>query len=140
MKVSESLGSSVISEKWRINPNVDTVFSFAVLLSVRGYYCWSAFLWFLSVLLSLIYSESTRFWYTYRIIFYRHQNVNLWCKCAYEIALIFLTFPDLLGDLGNKTEKIEIEMKEVKETISSLTLTMEKSTDEGWLPKRATHR
>ena len=42
-------------------------------------------------------------------------------------------------DLGNKTEKIEIEMKEMRETLSSLTTTVEKSTNEGWLQKRATH-
>ena len=63
-----------------------------------------------------------------------------WCKCAYDIALIFLTFSDLLGDLGNKTEKIEIEMKEMRETLSSLTTTVEKSTNEGWLQKKSYSR
>ena len=63
--------------------------------------------------------------------------MNLWCKCAYEIALIFLTFPDSLEkmrhDLRDTTEKIEIKMKEVLETLSS-------HADEGWLLERATHR
>ena len=70
--------------------------------------------------------------------------MNLWCKCAYEIALIFLTFPDSLDkmrhDLRDTTEKIEIKMKEVLETLSSQTTTAEKSADEGWLLKRATQR
>ena len=73
-----------------------------------------------------------------------HLNVNLWCKCAYEIALIFLTFPDSLEkmrhDFRDTTEKIEIKMKEVLETLSSQTTRVEKSADEGWLLKRATHR
>ena len=43
-------------------------------------------------------------------------------------------------DLRDTTEKIEIKMKEVLETLSGLTTTVEKSADEGWLPKRATHR
>ena len=43
-------------------------------------------------------------------------------------------------DLRGRTEKIEIEMKEMKETLCSLTTTEEKSTNEGWLLKRATHR
>ena len=38
-----------------------TLFPFAVFLSVRAYNCWSAFLCFLSVLLSLIFSESTKY-------------------------------------------------------------------------------
>ena len=70
--------------------------------------------------------------------------MNLWCKCAYEIALIFLTFPDSLEkmrhDLRDTTEKIEIKMKEVLETLSSQATTVEKSADEGWLLKRATRR
>ena len=70
--------------------------------------------------------------------------MNLWCKCAYEIALIFLTFPDSLEkmrhDLRDTTEKIEIKMKEVLETLSSQATTVEKSADEGWLLERATHR
>ena len=70
--------------------------------------------------------------------------MNLWCKCAYEIARIFLTFPDSLEkmrhDLRDTTEKIEIKMKEVLETLSSQTTTVEKSADEGWLLKRATRR
>ena len=70
--------------------------------------------------------------------------MNLWCKCAYEIALIFLTFPDSLEkmrhDLRDTTEKIEIKMKEVLETLSSQKTTAEKSADEGWLLKRATQR
>ena len=70
--------------------------------------------------------------------------MNLWYKCAYEIALIFLTFPDSLEkmrhDLRDTTEKIEIKMKEVLETLSSQTTRVEKSADEGWLLKRATHR
>ena len=70
---------------------------------------------------------------------YLHLNVNLLCKCAYDIALIFLTNADSLSDLRDTTEKIEIEMKEVKETLYSLTTTMEKSTDEGWLLEIATH-
>ena len=71
-------------------------------------------------------------------------NINLWCKRAYEIAPIFLTFPDSLErmrhDLRDTTEKIEIKMKEVLETLSSQTTTAEKSADEGWLLERATHR
>ena len=43
-------------------------------------------------------------------------------------------------DLRGTTEKIEIEMKEIKETLSSLKATVEKSTDEGWLLEIATHR
>ena len=43
-------------------------------------------------------------------------------------------------DLRDTAEKIEIEMKEVKETLRSLTTTMEKSTDKGWLLERATYR
>ena len=70
--------------------------------------------------------------------------MNLWCKCAYEIALIFLTFLDSLEkmrhDLRDTTEKIEIEMKEVKETLCSLTTKVEKGTDEDWLLERASHR
>ena len=70
--------------------------------------------------------------------------MNLWCKCAYEIVLIFLTFPDSLEkmrhDLRDTTEKIEIKMKEVLETLSSQKATAEKSADEGWLLKRATQR
>ena len=70
--------------------------------------------------------------------------MNLWRKCAYEIALIFLTFPDSLEkmrhDLRDTTEKIEIKMKEVLETLSSQATTVEKSADEGWLLERATHR
>ena len=70
--------------------------------------------------------------------------MNLWCKCAYEIALIFLAFPDSLEkmrhDLRDTTEKIEIKMKEVLETLISQTTTVEKSADEGWLLKRATRR
>ena len=66
--------------------------------------------------------------------------MNLLCKYAYEIALIFLTNADSLSDLRDTTEKIEIEMKEVKETLCSLTTTVEKSTDEGWLLGIATHR
>ena len=37
-------------------------------------------------------------------------------------------------------EKIESEMKEVKETLCSLTTTVGKSTDEGWFLEKATHR
>ena len=66
--------------------------------------------------------------------------MNLLCKYAYEIALIFLTNADSLSDLRDTTEKIEIEMKEVKETLCSLTTTVEKSTDEGWLLEIATRR
>ena len=62
--------------------------------------------------------------------------MNLWCKCAYEIALIFLAFPDSLEkmrhDLRDTTEKIE--------TLISQTTTVEKSADEGWLLKRASRR
>ena len=42
-------------------------------------------------------------------------------------------------DLRDTTEKIEIKMKEILVTLSSLTTTVEKSTDEGWLLERATH-
>ena len=42
-------------------------------------------------------------------------------------------------DLKDTTEKIEIKMKEILETPSSLTTTVEKTTDEGWLLERATH-
>ena len=69
--------------------------------------------------------------------------MNLWCKFAYEIAPIFLKFPDfrekMRHDLIDTTEKIEIKMKEILETLNSLTTTVEKSTDEGWLLERATH-
>ena len=64
-------------------------------------------------------------------LFYQHLNVNVWRKCAYIIALISLTFPDSLEkmrhELRHTTEKIEIEMKEVKETRSSLATTVEKA-------------
>ena len=43
-------------------------------------------------------------------------------------------------ELRDTTEKIEIEMKEVKEARSSLATTVEKGTDEGWLPEGASHR
>ena len=66
--------------------------------------------------------------------------MNLLCKYAYEIALIFLTNADSLSDLRDTTEKIESEMKEVKETLCSLKTTVEKSRDEGWLLEIATHR
>ena len=69
----------------------------------------------------------------YLSLFYLKLNVNLRYKCAYEIALIFLTFPNSLENLRDTAEEIEIEMKEVKETLSSLTTTVEKSTDKGWL-------
>ena len=79
----------------------------------------------------------------YLSLFYLKLNVNLRYKCAYEIALIFLTFPNSLEkmghDLRDTAEKIEIEMKEVKETLSSLTTTVEESTDKGWLLERATY-
>ena len=59
----------------------------------------------------------------------------MWRKRAYVIALIFPTFPDSLEkmrhELRDATEKIEIEMKEVKETRSSLATKVEKGTDEG---------
>ena len=42
-------------------------------------------------------------------------------------------------DLRDTAEKIEIEMKEVKETLSSLTTIVEESTDKGWLLERATY-
>ena len=68
-------------------------------------------------------------------LFYQHLNVNVWRKCAYIIALISLTFPDSLEkmrhELRDTTEKIGIEMKEVKETLCSLTTKVEKGTDEG---------
>ena len=77
-------------------------------------------------------------------LFYQHLNVNLWRNRAYKIALIFLTFLDSLEkmrhDLRDTTEKIEIEMKEVKETLCSLTTKVEKGTDEDWLLERASHR
>ena len=38
------------------------------------------------------------------------------------------------------TDKIEIDMKEVKEKLTSLTASAEKSTQEGQLVERATHR
>ena len=51
------------------------------------------------------------------------------------MKLRFLTFPDSLEkmrhDLRDTTEKIEIKMKEVLETLSSQTTTVEKSADEG---------
>ena len=76
--------------------------------------------------------------------FFLHLDVNLWCKCTYEIAFIFFTFPDSLEkmrhDLRDRTEKIEIEMKKIKEELSRLTATVEKSTDEGWLLERGTHK
>ena len=71
---------------------------------------------------------------------YLHLNMNLLCKCAHDIALIFLTDADSLSDLRDTTEKIEIEMKEVKETLCSLTTKVEKGTDEDWLLERASHR
>ena len=79
----------------------------------------------------------------YVSMFCLRLNMNLWCKRAYEIAPIFLTFPDsrekMRHDLRDTTEKIEIKMKEILETLNSLTTTVEKSTDEGWLLERATH-
>ena len=79
----------------------------------------------------------------YVSLFCLRLNVNLWFKRAYEIAPIFLTFPDsrekMRHDLRDTTEKIEIKMKEILETLRSLTTTVEKSTDEGWLLERATH-
>ena len=66
------------------------------------------------------------------------------CVCPYKIALIFITFPNSLEkmrhNLSDAVEKMEIEIKEVKVTLSSLTTTVEKSADEGWLLERATHR
>ena len=55
--------ASVMCEKLRIKPNVHSVFSLAVFFSVRGYSCTTAglHLGFLSVLLSLIPSESSRY-------------------------------------------------------------------------------
>ena len=77
-------------------------------------------------------------------LFYQNLDVNVWRKRAYVIALIFLTFLDSLEkmrhELRDTTEKIEIEMKEVKEARSSLATTVEKGTDEGWLPEGASHR
>ena len=77
----------------------------------------------------------------YISLFYLNLNVNLWYECAYEIALIFLTFPDSLKkmrhDISDTPEKIEIEMKEV---FSSLATIVEKSTDKGWLLGRGSHR
>ena len=68
-------------------------------------------------------------------LFYQNLDVNVWRKRAYVIALIFPTFPDSLEkmrhELRDTTEKIEIEMKEVKETLCSLTTKVEKGTDEG---------
>ena len=68
-------------------------------------------------------------------LFYQNLDVNVWRKRAYVIALIFPTFPDSLEkmrhELRDTTEKMEIEMKEVKETRSSLATKVEKSTDEG---------
>ena len=68
-------------------------------------------------------------------LFYQNLDVNVWRKRAYVIALIFPTFPDSLEkmrhELRDTTEKIEIEMKEVKETRSSLATKVEKGTDEG---------
>ena len=79
----------------------------------------------------------------YVSLFCLRLNINLWFKRAYEIAPIFLTFPDsrekMRHDLRDTTEKIEITMKEILVTLSSLTTTVEKSTDEGWLLDRATH-
>ena len=43
-------------------------------------------------------------------------------------------------NLRDAVEKMEIEIKEVRVTLSSLTTTVEKSADEGWLLERATHR
>ena len=69
------------------------------------------------------------------LLFYQQLNVNVWRKCAYIIALISLTFPDSLEkmrhELRDTTEKLEIEMKEVKETLCSLATNVEKGTDEG---------
>ena len=77
-------------------------------------------------------------------LFYQHLNVNVWRKRAYVIALIFLTFPDspekMRHDFRDTTEKIKIEMKEVKETPSSLTTKVEKGTDKGRLLERTTNR
>ena len=79
----------------------------------------------------------------YVSLFCLRLNINLWFKRAYEIAPIFLTFPDsrekMRHDLRDTTEKIELKMKEILETLRSLTTTVEKSTDEGWLLERATH-
>ena len=52
-----------------------------------------------------------------------------------KLRLFYFTFPDWLEkmrhELRDTTEKIGIEMKEVKETHSSLTTKVKKSTDKG---------
>ena len=67
-------------------------------------------------------------------LFYQNLDVNVWRKRAYVIALIFLTFLDSLEkmrhELRDTTEKIEIEMKEVKEARSSLATKVGKGSDE----------
>ncbi|XP_066024120.1 NLR family CARD domain-containing protein 3 isoform X3 [Pocillopora verrucosa] len=75
-----------------------------------------------------------------------HSSSKKWNEIACVMAasvvanilndpVIFQDWPhfnaDSLRDLRDTTEKIEIEMKEVKETLCSLTTTVEKSTDEG---------
>ncbi|XP_066024111.1 NLR family CARD domain-containing protein 3-like isoform X2 [Pocillopora verrucosa] len=75
-----------------------------------------------------------------------HSSSKKWNEIACVMAasvvanilndpVIFQDWPhfnaDSLSDLRDTTEKIEIEMKEVKETLCSLTTTVEKSTDEG---------
>ena len=132
--------SSVMCEKLRINPNFQCVFigSIFVCSWVLVYNYWSAFLWFLNVLLSLIPSKSSRYWHRYHCL--SAPKCEFVMKMCVWIALIFLTNADTLSDLRGTTEKIEIGMKELKEKLSSLTTTVEKSTDEGWLLERATHR
>ncbi|CAH3145913.1 unnamed protein product [Pocillopora meandrina] len=79
-----------------------------------------------------------------------HSSSKKWNEIACVMAasvvanilndpVIFQDWPhfnaDSLSDLRDTTEKIEIEMKEVKETLCSLTTTVEKSTDEGSVEK-----
>ena len=65
--------------------------------------------------------------------------MKLWYKFAYENAHFFFKFSDSLENAKSIMErnfrdtidKIEIEMKEVKEKLSSLTASAEKSGQEG---------
>ena len=79
--------------------------------------------------------------FIYVSLFFLHLNVKLRYKFAHETAHIFktLTFSDSLENLKSSMErnfrdtndKIEIEMKEVKETLSSGIASTEKSPLKG---------
>ena len=77
-------------EKWKINPNIDTVSSFALFLSVRGYSCTTAVVHFV---ISKRRIEFDLFGIDqiliYISLFYLHENMKLWHKFANENAHTF---------------------------------------------------